>query len=121
MSNALVEKLSKEKFAGKKPEWKKAKWGDIQVLCVGDNKNWYYKNGEIIYIQAKQGDFTPHCYGCGAEIEFKEQKQPHWFGEFDGTVGGGKVKTKYIPYCPNCEKEPKETKIKVAEDIESLF
>jgi len=117
MSNELVEKLSEEKFAGKNPEWKEAKWGDIKVLCAWDDKNWYYKNGEVIYVQAKEGpgNSTSHCYGCGTEIEFGAQRQSKWLEEFDGPVGDGSVKLKHIPYCPTCEKEPEETSVIVEE------
>jgi len=109
MINNVLEKLIKEKFNGKNPEWKKAKWGDVNVLCSWDDKNWYYQHNNVIIIQSKQEDYTPHCYECSSKIDFKAQRKSIWFGEFDGCVGGGEVKTEHIPYCPKCEKEPSES------------
>ncbi len=88
--------------------WREAKWGDVKILCDEDNKNWYYKFNNQIYVQAKQGDHTPHCYECNSEIKFKPQHCSVHFKEFKLT-GGGEVRIKHIPYCPECEKEPAET------------
>ena len=103
----LLKKLSEEKFGGKEPVWKKARWGDADVLCVGDSDFWYYQRDNVIYIQSKKDDLTPHCYDCKSELEFKEQSNSVWFEEWSGPVGGGEVITKNIPYCPKCEEEPK--------------
>lgn len=107
----LLKKLTDEKFEGNAPEWKEARWGDIEVLCAQDDNNWYYDHEGFIYIQAKKGDHTPHCYGCGSEIEFKIRRLSVWFDEFKGPVGGGDVKTKHIPYCLKCEEEPRASGI----------
>ena len=107
----LLKKLEDDKFGGNTPEWRKARWGDVEVLCAQDNDNWYYRHGNFIYVQAKEGDNTPHCYECDKKIEFKMQRLSVWFDEFKGPVGGGEVKTKHIPYCPKCEEEPEESGI----------
>jgi hypothetical protein len=113
MSNELSKKLFKEKFPGENPEWKKATWGDIQIYCIEDDENWYYKNWNSIYVQAKQGDHTAHCYGCGKEIEFVERKESRWKNDVTRPEGRGDVETKHIPYCPSCEKEPSKIGIAI--------
>ena len=102
----VLKKFIKEKFHGMEPNWRDATWGDVSVLCTQDSHNWYYKKGSAIYTQSKDGDVTPHCYGCGTEIQFKEKRHSVWFKEFSGPVGGGEVRVKHIPYCPTCEIEP---------------
>ena len=104
-----LDKLIKEKFNWNKPNWKKSNWGDVEVSWTEDNENWYYKYGNSIYVQAKQGDHTPKCYNCSSNIEFQEQDNSIWLEKFeDGPIGSGDTKIKHIPYCPKCEKVPEK-------------
>ena len=107
---ALVKKLADEKFGGKEPEWKKATWGDIQVGCTSDDKNWYYKSGNRIYVQLKEGtpgEKIPDCYGCDTQLKAKIQHRSEWYEDGPGPcAGSGQVKTIILPYCPSCETEP---------------
>jgi hypothetical protein len=121
LENKLLKKLADEKFGGHSPKMREATWGEVNVFFAEDNKSWYYAHGDSIYVQAKEGDHTPHCYACGSEIEFKEQTNSVHFEEFGGLVGGGEVRIKHIPYCPTCEKEPEETGIITESTSKSLF
>ena len=109
--DGLLKKLIDEKFEGNATEWNEAVWGDVELLYTQDNDNWYYQHGDSIYVQAKKGDHAPHCYGCNSKIKFEMKTHSIWHSEFSGPVGGGKVKTKNIPYCPKCEKKPKSSEI----------
>ena len=102
----VLRKLTDEKFGGDTPEWRDAKWGDIEVSCAQDDGNWYYRHGNYVYVQSKGKDKTPHCYECDSRIEFKVQTNSIHFTEFDGPVGGGEVRMHKVPYCPTCEREP---------------
>jgi len=107
----LLKRLANEKFNGKSPEWRKGgKWCDVQVSVAGDDKNWYYQHGNVIYVQAKSGpeNQSPHCYGCGSKIELVGQRCSVHYSNMP-LSGGGEVRTKIIPYCPNCESKPSES------------
>lgn len=109
----LLKKLKDEKFKREVPEWKDALWGNVEVLCAEDKNNWYYIYKNSIYFQAKEGDYTPHCYGCGSIIKFKRRTYSIWYKEFSGPIGGGGVKVRHIPYCPKCEEEPGDSGISI--------
>jgi hypothetical protein len=106
----LLKKLVNEKFNGKEPEWREAEWTETKVLCAIDDKNWYYRKGSMIYVQEKQAPNSTHCYHCNSEIEVVGQKCSVHYKEFGSAMaGGGEVRTKLIPYCPNCESKPSES------------
>lgn len=110
----ILKKINNEKFKGNNPDWRKTKWGDVGIFSAQDKDNWYYKHGRSIYVQAKTGNYELYCYGCNSKIEFKEQGNPVWSGKWfegSGVFGEGEVRTKRIPYCPICEKEPPESGI----------
>ncbi len=116
----LLKKLEDEKFNGQKSEWRKARWGDVDVLCTQDEKNWYYRYNGAIFVQVK-GERVAHCYGCGEQIPHKLQRLSIHYAEFgDACAGGGEVITKCIPYCPKCQSEPADSGIKT-ETIEESF
>lgn len=106
----LLKKLEKERFNGQKPEWREAEWTGQKVLCAIDDKNWYYRNGNVIYSQQKKVPNKTTCYGCGSEIKIQAQHCSVHYKEFGSAMaGGGEVRTKLIPYCPNCETKPSES------------
>jgi len=109
----LLERLMNEKFNGKAPEWKAGgKWCDVNVSAAEDDKNWYYQHGNVIYVQSKSSpeNKEPHCYGCGSKLGLVGQRCSVHYKEFGSAMaGGGEVRTKLIPYCPNCESKPSES------------
>ncbi|MBS3168676.1 hypothetical protein J4216_06115 [Candidatus Woesearchaeota archaeon] len=58
-------------LAGGVLRWSNVGWGDLEVLCLDTNSDWYFKYGDRIYKQPKnsnKGGAT--CYSCGSEIYF---------------------------------------------------
>lgn len=102
----LEKKLAEEKFQGELPEWRDASWGDVNVRVVEDDENWYYAHHGVIYVQAKQGDNTPHCFEDGAEIEHQSVSVNIRLKNDPFPLASHGVETKHVPYCPTCESKP---------------
>ena len=122
MTKDLLKKLADKKFGGKVPNFRKARFDQVEVACAEDKENWYmiYSSGGLIIVQDKAGKGVPHCYECGGEVYHKTQHRSVWFEEFHGPVGGGEVRSKRIPYCPQCGKEPEATGVIIESVEESL-
>lgn len=103
----LMKKLINENFNGKEPEWREAEWTETRVLCAIADKNWYYRKGDMIYVQEKKAPNRTHCYHCNSEIEVVGQKCSVHASNM--TLSGRDVRTKLIPYCPKCESKPSES------------
>jgi len=112
----ILEKLTAERFGGQEPAFRRARWGDVIVQMAQDDKNWYYihRGANSLYAQAKQGDKTPYCVGCNSKLMFKEQSASQWdHPSPEACAGGGEVRLMSVPYCPNCEEEPKGSTIEI--------
>lgn len=60
------------------------------------------------------------CWNCGAEVLVKTVPFSVHFAEMS-LAGGGEVRNKQVPFCPNCEKEPPDHGIiteSIAEEIQ---
>lgn len=65
-------------------------------------------------------DLTYACWNCGAEVMVKDVALSVHYKEFDGPVGGGEVRHKLVPYCPNCEAEPPDDGVIKESVVEAL-
>jgi len=95
----LLEQLIQRKFHGITPKWKRARFGQIEVLHASDNTNWYSYYGGIIIIQNKDTK-RMRCYECGGPITHIDAPVNLATEECDRD---GKIKTFRIPYCASCK------------------
>ncbi len=105
-----------EKELDGKVEWKPGNWCDIAVAKTEDKENWYYKNGNVIYVQPKSflgNPNSPYCYGCGSKIVIIKQECSVRQKNALLSVKEKEEKPaiKFIPYCPKCEPKPSESVI----------
>jgi len=121
----LLQRLTDEKFNGSSPSWREARFDQVDVRCAEDNENWYmhYAPVGIIIVQEKAMKNPPHCYGCGDPVDYKVCSFSVHFKEFtdmDVPAGGGEVRRKRIPYCPNCNQKPADHRVITESIKESL-
>jgi hypothetical protein len=105
---SLLEKLSKKEFDNKEIDWVKGRWAGIEVEIAQTDKNYFYKQGNEVFVQHKQGsgkDLIPYCYNCESEAKIMKVTVPIWDGNFLCS-GSGEIKTKYSFYCESCNKNP---------------
>jgi len=67
-------------------------------------------NSSFKYFQSSNNQEATrdyYCWNCGAEVQVKTQHNSVWFRfPGGGILASGKVRTKKVQYCPNCEDEP---------------
>ncbi len=118
----LVRRLADEKFNGESPTWREARFDQVRVLCAEDDENWYmlYTSAPLIIVQEKAMKNPPTCYECGGPVDYVARRLSVHFKEFTDMgvpAGGGEVRTKRIPYCPNCNTKPSGHEV-ISESVE---
>jgi len=94
----LIQRLTNERFGGKRPELKPSTFAGRPVLLAEDDLNYYYLDG-IIMKQGKRNDPARGtrtlitCDDCDHEIRFEADKN----------------KPGFVYYCPHCNPEKKST------------
>ena len=121
----LVKRLTDEKFNGIFPKFQEAKFDQVNILCAEDDENWYmfYSSAPVIIVQEKAMKNPPYCYACKGSIDYITRHNSVHFKEFTDVgvpAGGGEVRTKRIPYCPNCNEKPSDHGVIVESIQESL-
>ena len=110
MSRNLEKKLVDEKFNGKPINWQEGHSGGIPVETAWDDKNYYYKQGNQIFVQTKEGsneEVIHSCYKCGEKAKVLET----WSGPIHGRQPGVVLSeggTSSRLYCIKCEGPVKE-------------
>lgn len=81
-------------------------WLNVKMEIAKDDKDIIYhrkKGSKVVYVKEIIG-FS--CLDCEAQIKSITIHHPIHDGPFP-LSGREKVEKEYIPYCPNCEEEPK--------------
>ena len=104
----LIQRLTNERFGGKRPELKPSTFAGRPVLLAEDNLNYYHLDGLIMKQgkrndPAKRTDTSIRCYDCDTEIRFEagkvdENNQP-----------------RFVFYCPHCNPEKKQKGYSISE------
>jgi len=80
------------------PEFAKDSEGQMYMRLPG--RNVIYK----VVSQDARGNQTYACNDCDSEIMAKTIASPVWDGPIPCS-GSGRVESKNVPYCPNCEED----------------
>ncbi|MBS3155006.1 hypothetical protein J4404_00735 [Candidatus Woesearchaeota archaeon] len=110
----LVQKLIEEKFNGQIPKWEEGNWSGISVMITEDINYYYYKQGENIFVQRKEGsneEVVPYCFDCDNKVSVLVTSSGPIHGRKPGEIlsEGG---TAYRFHCINCQGKPEYGSLK---------
>jgi len=63
--------------------------------------------GRFEVILEPGDNFSLKCIKCGAAAQGKRVAHPIWDGPFPCS-GSGRCHYETVPYCPNCERDPRD-------------